>query len=82
MSALFAFDVAAPLVEAPASVAGYDPDRQQLVWEGDGDESLGWPVCTAGRYSGYNPCRTTSTACYGTRCSTTSYAGCYACDYG
>jgi hypothetical protein len=82
MSAVFAFDVAAPLEEAPAATAEYDPARQLLVWEGDGDASLGSPVCTGGRYSGRNPCRTTSTACYGTSCSTSSYPGCYACDYG
>lgn len=83
MSALFAFAVATPVGEAPeAPVAEYDPERQQLVWDGGGDASLGQPVCTAGRYSGRNPCRTTSTACYGTSCSTSGYAGCYACDYG
>lgn len=82
MSAVFAFGVAAPVDDAPAPSAEYDPVRQQLVWDGAGDASLGTPVCTGGRYSGRNPCRTTSTACYGTSCSTSGYAGCYACDYG
>lgn len=81
MSGVFAFGVATPVVEAVGETPAYDPDRQQLVWEG-GEATLGQPVCTGGRYSGRNPCRTTSTACYGTSCSTSSYPGCYACDYG
>lgn len=81
MSAVFAFAVATPVDDGTDAVADYDAELQQLVWE-SGDAAMGQPVCTAGRYSGRNPCRTTSTACYGTSCSTSSYPGCYACDYG
>jgi hypothetical protein len=81
MSAVFAFDVATPVLDGPEQVADYDAELQQLVWEA-GDATMAQPLCTAGRYSGRNPCRTTSTACYGTSCSTSSYPGCYACDYG
>lgn len=84
MSKVFAFGVAKPAIQPPGSKAieGYDPQRQQLVWQGNGEASLGWPLCTGGSYWGHNPCHTTSTACYGTNCDTSGYLGCYSCDYG
>lgn len=83
MSRLLAFNVATH-VAAPAAdeqFLAYDTERQQLVWAGDGETGMGAALCTGGRYSGRNPCRSTGTSCTGTYCSK-SYLGCYACDYG
>ena len=82
MSRLFAFRVASPVTDPPqAPVAtGYDAATQTLVWEGDSGTTMGTALCSGGYYSGRNPCRSTGTACTGTRCDK-SYLGCYACDY-
>ncbi len=82
MEKLFAFEVAKPVAAAAVAVDRYDPQRQQLVWESAGDSTLGWALCTSAHYSGWNPCHSTGSACTGTRCGTSGYAGCYACDYG
>jgi hypothetical protein len=83
MDKLFAFDVAKPAaVSAAPRLDRYDPQRQQLVWENDGESSLGDALCTRGSYWGWNPCHSTGTSCTGTRCDTSGYLGCYSCDYG
>ena len=85
MSQLFAFSVARPTEPVEAAEPRYSADTQQLVWTGDGESTMGYTHCTAGRYSGYNPCSLhyvgSYIQCYGTRCSTSGYTGCYACDY-
>lgn len=59
----------------------YDPDQQQFVWEGDGEVSLGWPLCTSTCDPAGCSCYTTSTACYYRVSCGLGECG-YRCDYG
>lgn len=84
MTQPFAFNVA--IVEKESGVLGtYDSEKQQFVWVGDGEASLGNPLCSvnSGGY-GYSDCTTTSTQCYfgGIKCTPLDCNRGYTCDYG
>ena len=80
MATTLAFQVAVHTT-LPDTLGTYDPDQQQFVWEGDGDTTLGWPLCSYTCGSSRCGCYTNSTACYYTYTCGLGQCG-YVCDYG